>query len=184
MAEKRKDASSSKENEEPNGRRGPGGGLEPRTHAPSIEEHTTWSGGSGDGSAGLATDPGSSRWRLSSGEEKARSARRQPSLWQRTPLAPTYSRRRAPRDPPRLAPARSPTPGMTQTPPARTDEPDGGAHRSARRCGHAPRGELVHVGRASPFPAALPLRLGTAWSQRRRPLGTLTRSLEVVKRAL
>lgn len=35
MAEKRKDASSSKKNEEPNRRRGPGGGLEPRTHAPS-----------------------------------------------------------------------------------------------------------------------------------------------------
>lgn len=34
MAEKRKDASSSKENEELNGRRGPGDGLEPRTHAP------------------------------------------------------------------------------------------------------------------------------------------------------
>lgn len=61
--------------------------------------------------------------RLSSGEEKARSARRQPSLWQRTPLAPTYSRRRAPRDPLRLAPARSPTPGMTQTqPPGRMSQ--------------------------------------------------------------
>lgn len=59
MAEKRKDASSSKENEELNGRRGPGGGLEPRTHAPFIEDHTTWGGGSGDGSAGLTTEPGS-----------------------------------------------------------------------------------------------------------------------------
>lgn len=61
MAEKRKDASSSKENEELNGRRGPGDGLEPRTHAPFIEDQTTWGGGSADGSVGLTTDPGSGR---------------------------------------------------------------------------------------------------------------------------
>lgn len=50
-----------KENEELNGRRGPGDGLEPRTHAPFIEDQTTWGGGSGDGSVGLTTDPGSGR---------------------------------------------------------------------------------------------------------------------------
>lgn len=99
--------------------------------------------------------------------EKARSARRQPSLWQRTPAGP-YSRR-APAWPPRLAPAKVPPRDdadprqlgrMSQTaalisPPRLWSRPQRGA---------CPRGE------GSPF--LRPLRLGTAWSQRRRPLGT------------
>lgn len=113
------------------------------------------SGGSGDGSAGLATHPGST---LSGREEKARSARRQPSLGRPTPPAPTYSRRRDPRDPPRLAPAPGPRPRDDVAPAAQRWRSLARASPLATPLGGAsPNGE-GHI-----LPAASPRRLCAVW---------------------
>nr|XP_044627739.1 basic salivary proline-rich protein 3-like [Equus asinus] len=113
------------------------------------------SGGSGDGSAGQATHPGST---LSGREEKARSARRQPSLGRPTPPAPTYSRRRDPRDPPRLAPAPGPRPRDDVAPAAQRWRSLARASPLATPLGGAsPNGE-GHI-----LPAASPRRLCAVW---------------------
>lgn len=76
MAEKRKDASSSRGNEELSGRRrGPGGGLEPRTHVPAVGEHTARARRLGESSAGVEAHPGNSRGRLSNRAKEACCAR-------------------------------------------------------------------------------------------------------------
>lgn len=111
---------------------------------------------------GLATHPGSTRGRLSGREELARSARRQPSLWRHTPPAPTYRPAPDPRDPPRRAPSPEPRPRDGAAPPAGVPNrvsPTAAFIGRLRAGRHAPSGELVHVGRASPVSAASPWRL-------------------------
>lgn len=161
---------SPKETRGPSGRRGPGcgGGLGPRTHAPAVGEHTAWPRAEALGMARRGWQPTQEAAADASAaeKEKALSTRRQPSLQQRTPPASTYSRRRAPRDRPRLAPPRSPAPRMTQPQPTRRPgrmSPTAAIIGPPSAGGHAPRGEPVHVGRAGPLPAALPWCPGTFW---------------------
>ena len=148
-------------NEELSGRRrGPGGGLEPRTHVPAVGEHTARARRLGESSAGVEAHPGNSRGRLSNRAKEACCARRQPSS-SGARCRPLLIARAAPRVTHRASRRpRSPALGLTQPPPARRaplGDPDGGTHWPVWRRRPRPQRGACPRGEGQPAPCGLAL---------------------------